>query len=172
MKVRKISSTNTVSTKSSEIQLPEVHGVSKNLDPNIQPEKLNMRPLKCNEISQEKPRIGQGRAGMRRRRPPTTNEIITQTSELSKKIPEVSKIEKKVITHPDFITPVQSINSPSMEVINRKPMIKDIPFYPYPTYRPPPKLIRIPTSEGPENIYILVQKLILISKKILHFKKE
>ena len=31
-------------------------------------------------------------------------------------------------------------------------MIKDIPFYPDPTYRPPPKLIRIPASEGPENI--------------------
>ena len=28
----------------------EVHGVSKNLDPNIQPEKQNTRPLKGNEI--------------------------------------------------------------------------------------------------------------------------
>ena len=33
-------------TKSSEIKLPEVYGVSKNLDPNIQPEKKNIRPLK------------------------------------------------------------------------------------------------------------------------------
>ena len=41
-----------------------------------------------------------------------------------------------------------------MEVINRKPKIKDIPFSPDPTYKPPPKLIRIPTSEGPENIDI------------------
>ena len=55
-------------TKSSGIKLPEVHGVSKNLDPNIQPEKQNIRPLKGNEISQEKPRIVQGRAGMRRRK--------------------------------------------------------------------------------------------------------
>ena len=30
-------------------------------------------------------------------------------------------------------------------------MIKDIHFYPDPTYRPPLKLIRIPTSESPEN---------------------
>ena len=33
-------------TKSSGIKLPEVHGVSKNLDPNIQPEKQAIRPLK------------------------------------------------------------------------------------------------------------------------------
>ena len=41
-----------------------------------------------------------------------------------------------------------------MEVINRKPMIKDILFYPDPTYRPPPKLIRILMLEGLENIDI------------------
>ena len=58
-----------------------------------------------------------------------------------KKIPEVSKIEKKVITHLEFTTPVQSVNNPSTETINRRPMIKDSPFYPDPTYRPPPKLI-------------------------------
>ena len=33
-------------------------------------------------------------------------------------------------------------------------MIKDIPFYSDPTYRPLHKLIRIPMSEGPENIDI------------------
>ena len=111
-----------------------------------QKKKQNIRPLKGNEILQEKPRIGQGRAGMRRRRPPSINQ--TNASELSKKISEVSKIENKVITHPYFTTPAQSVNSPSVEAINRKPMIKDIPFYPDPTYRPPPKLIRIPKSEG------------------------
>ena len=71
--------------------MPEVHGVSKSLDPNIQPEKQNVKPLKGNEISQGKPHIGQGRAGMRRRLPPI-NQTITQTSELSNKIPEAPKI--------------------------------------------------------------------------------
>ena len=33
-------------TKSSGIEIPEVHGMSKNLDPNIQPEKQTIRPLK------------------------------------------------------------------------------------------------------------------------------
>ena len=35
-------------TKSSKIKLPEVHGVSKNLDPNIQLEKQITRPIKGN----------------------------------------------------------------------------------------------------------------------------
>ena len=74
--------------------------------------------------------VGQGRAESRRRPPPINQ---TNASELSKKIPEVSKIENKVKTHPDFTTPVQSINSPSAETIKRKPRIKNIPFYPNPT---------------------------------------
>ena len=126
-------------TKSSGIKLLEVHGVSKNLDPNIQPDKQNIRPLKGNEILQEKSRIGHGRAGMRRRRLPPINQTIAQTAGASKKIPEASKIEKKIINHLDFTTLVQSINHPSIEVINRRPMMKDIPFYPDPTYRPPPQ---------------------------------
>ena len=80
-------------TKCSGIKLPEVHGVSKSLDSNIQLEKQNIKPLKGNKIPQERPQIGQGRAGMRKRRPSPINQTITQTSELSKKIPEASKIE-------------------------------------------------------------------------------
>ena len=106
-------------TSSSGIKLQEVHGASKNLNPNIQPEKQNIRPLKVNEMSQEKPRMGQERTEMRRRRPPPINQ--TNASELSKKIPEVLKIENKVITHPYFTTSVQSANSPSVEAINKKP---------------------------------------------------
>ena len=141
-------------TKSSGIKLPEVHGVSKNLDLNIQPEKQNIIPLKGNEISQEKPRIHQGRAGMRRRRPSFINQTIAQTAETSKKIPEASKIDRKVINHPDFTTPVQSINNSNAEIVHRRPMIKDIPFYHDPIYRPPSKPVRIPAQESSENIDI------------------
>ena len=121
------------------------------MHPNIQLEKQNIRPLKGNEISQEKPRIGQGSTGMRRRKSPI-NQTIIKTSETSKKIPEASKIEKKIINNPDFTMPVQLVNNPNVEAINRRPIIKDIPFYPGPTYRPPLKLIRIPSSESPENM--------------------
>ena len=50
--------------KSSGMNLPEVHGVSKGLDINIPPEKQVTKPL-VNKISQIKPRIGQERAGLR-----------------------------------------------------------------------------------------------------------
>ena len=52
-------------TRSSGVKLLEVHGLSKSLDPNIQPEKQNIRPLKSNKFLQETPCIGQG---MRKRK--------------------------------------------------------------------------------------------------------
>ena len=82
-------------TKSSGILLLEAHGMSRNMDTDIQPEKQAIRPLKGNKISQEKPKIGKGRAGMRRRRHPPINQTSAQTAETSKKIPEASNIEKK-----------------------------------------------------------------------------
>ena len=144
-------------TKSSGIKLEGVHGVSKNLDPNIKPETQNISPLKANEILQEKPRIGQGRAGMKRRRLSPINQSIAQSEEMSKKISEASKIEKKFINHPDFATSVKSINNSNAEVINRRPVIKDIPFFPDPIFRPSPKPVRIPTSERSENIDISLE---------------
>ena len=54
--------------KFSGISLPEVHGVGKGLDPNILPEKQVIRPIITSEVkgtSQLKPRLGQGRAGLR-----------------------------------------------------------------------------------------------------------
>ena len=46
--------------KSSGIKLPEVHGMRKNLDPNIKPEKQHANPIKCSVV---KPHIGQGMVG-------------------------------------------------------------------------------------------------------------
>ena len=70
--------------RSRGIKLPEVHGVGKNLDPNIKPEKQHANPIKG---SVEKPCIGQGRAGLRRKRPDPINQTIIPPQELSKKIP-------------------------------------------------------------------------------------
>ena len=58
-----------ISTRSSGIKLPEVHGTCKGLDPNIQLEKQIAKPL-FKETPQAKPRIGQGRAGSRWKKPP------------------------------------------------------------------------------------------------------
>ena len=158
-------------TKSSRVKLPEVHGMSKSLDPNIQPEK--QKPLKDNKILQDKPCTGQGRAGMRRRRPPPFNQTITQTSKLPKKIPEASKLEMGITNQAHFLAPAQSITNSNDEATHRSPMINDIPFYPDPTYTPPPKPVRTPMPEVPkvQKLQILIQKLILVLRKILHFKK-
>ena len=54
----------------------------------------------------------------------------------------------------DFTTPVQAITNSHAEVTHRRCMIKDIPFYPDLTYRPPPKLVRTPSpgiSESSES---------------------
>ena len=92
-----------------------------------------------------------------RRRKPHINQPSAQSAEHSQKIPEVPKIENKVVNVPNFAIPVQSISNPSMETINRRMMqkiSKDIPFYPDPTYRPHPKPVRIPMLEVPGNIDI------------------
>ena len=52
--------------KSSGIKLLEVHSVRKNLDPNLKPEKQHAIPK---QGSMERPCMGQGRAGSRRKRP-------------------------------------------------------------------------------------------------------
>ena len=101
-------------------------------------------------LAQEKPRIGQGRAGLRRRKP-LINQPIAQSAETSKETPEASKIEKKLINQPDFTIPMQSINNTIQKID------KDISFSPDPSYRPPPKPVKIPMSEGPENIDISLE---------------
>ena len=76
--------------KSSGIKLPKVHGMRKNLDSNIKPEKQHANPIKSSVV---KPRIGQGRAGLKRKISDLINQTINPPSELSQKIPGESKIE-------------------------------------------------------------------------------
>ena len=51
--------------KTSSTKLPEVHGIKKELDPNLRPEKQHAIPK---EGRSEKPQVGQGRAGLRRKK--------------------------------------------------------------------------------------------------------
>ena len=55
-------------TKASGVQLPEVHGSRKGLDPHKKPEN-QPQPIVRLDVDR-KPRIGQGRAGVRRKAPP------------------------------------------------------------------------------------------------------
>ena len=66
-------------TKTSGIKLLEVHGMGKNLDPNLKPEKQHAI---SKQGSMERPCIGQGRAGSRRKRPDPINQPINQQSNM------------------------------------------------------------------------------------------
>ena len=57
--------------KSSRVKLPEVHGMRRNLDPNIPPEKQHANPIKGHI---ERPCIGQGRPELTRKRPSPINQ--------------------------------------------------------------------------------------------------
>ena len=63
----------------------KVHGIKKELDPNLRPEKQHAMPK---QGILEKPQVGQGRAGLRRRRP----DHINQPSDVTQGIPGGSKI--------------------------------------------------------------------------------
>ena len=66
-----------------------------------------IKPL-IKEISQIKPRVGQGRAGSRWKKSPI-NQLIDQSAEHSQTIPKLPKIHTEVIYKPNFTTLVQSI---------------------------------------------------------------
>ena len=90
------------------IKLPEVHGMGKNLDPNIKPEKQHAYPIKG---SIEKLHIGQGRAGLKRKRPYAINQTINPPSELSQKIPEETKMETGKANQIHSKDPLHSVNN-------------------------------------------------------------
>ena len=68
-------------TKSSGIKLPQFHGVKKNLNPNLLPEKQKLGPplMKGTEI---KPKIRKGRAGIKHKIPQVTQPIDQLTDKL------------------------------------------------------------------------------------------
>ena len=79
---------------------------------------------------------------MRRKRQSPINQTIIPPSELSQKIPGVTKIETRVTNCANSTAPMHSINNANKGMTYTRPLITDVPFYPGPIYRPPPKPIR------------------------------
>ena len=52
--------------KSSRESLPEVHGVQKSIAPHVKPEEV-VQAIETRTVTGKKPRLGQGRAGLRRK---------------------------------------------------------------------------------------------------------
>ena len=105
-------------TKARGMELPEVHGSGKRLDPHKIPER-QIQPIAEVEID-KKPRIGQGRAGMRRKTPPTLD------------IKQGTSVTKPIVISEE----VESNKPKSMDEFPRKEVL---PPYLLPQMRPPPK---------------------------------
>ena len=105
-------------TKASGVQLPEVHGLRKRLDPHKIPEK-QPQPIMGLDVDR-KPRIGQGRAGVRRKALPLF--APRQGTSASKPIVISDEIGPK--------TPKSIMEIPRSEIL---------PLYLVPQTRPPPK---------------------------------
>ena len=118
--------------KSSGIKLLEVHGMRKNLDPNLKPEIQHTLPR---QGSMERPCVGQGRAGSKRKKSDPINHAINQASNLLQKIPGRTEIETRKTNH------VHSTHNMNDKMANTNPLIPDGAFYPGPVYRPPSKPI-------------------------------
>ena len=94
--------------KSTGIKLPEIHGVRKNLDPNLRPEKQHTLPK---QGSLERPCVGQGRARSKRKRADPINHANNQASNLSQEIHGRTKIETRKTNHMHSTDPMHSINN-------------------------------------------------------------
>ena len=79
---------------------------------------------------------------MRRKGSAPINQTIIPPSELSQKIPVETKIETTKTNCVNSMDPIHSINNADEGITHTRPLIPDVPFYPGPTYRPPPKPIR------------------------------
>ena len=90
----------------------------------------------------ERPHIGQGRAGIRRKRPDPINQMINQPSNLSQKIPGRTEIETGKTNQVHMTDLMHSINNAIDKMTNNNPLTPDVPFHPGPVYRPSPKPIK------------------------------
>ena len=102
--------------KASGVQLPEVHGSRKGLDPHKIPEKQSQPTVR--PTIEKKPRLGQGRAGMRRKvklAPPSQKNGVSTGPGSSESKPIISNDEAVSAVDPMLPRPLSEI--PRSEVL-------------------------------------------------------
>ena len=114
--------------KTSGTKLLEVHRVKKELDPNLRPEKQHTMPKKG---VTEKPHIGQGRAGVRRKPKP---DCINQPADVTRRISERSKIVTEKTNSPQH-----TYGMHDRGINNDKSFPPDVLLHPDPLHKPLPK---------------------------------
>ena len=90
----------------------------------------------------ERPHIGQGRAGSKRKKPDLINQAINQASYLSQEIPGRTKMETRKTNSMHTKDPTHSINNTNDRTVNNNPFMPDAPFHPDPLLGPPIKPIK------------------------------
>ena len=100
--------------------------MGKNLDPYLRPEKQHTLPK---QGSLERPHVGQGRAGSKRKRPDPIHQAINQPSNLSQEIPGRTKIETRKTNCVHSTDPAHSINNVDDRIVNSNPLMPDAPFH-------------------------------------------
>ena len=144
--------------RSSGIRLPEIHGANKGLDPHVQPGKQKSFPIQTVNKGMPthpipKPRIGQGRAGLRRKvkapQPITSPHLLPaqpiteHDSRTVVPLPEPtnqlqSHVQSQILPRPlSQHHPIDPTHIPQQ--IGPKIQHRPTPSYPNPYARPPPK---------------------------------
>ena len=114
--------------KMSGTKLSEVHGVQKKLDPNLRTEKQHAI---SKQGKSERPQMGQGRAGSRKRKTDPINQAINQPLDVTQRIPRGTKI----VTGKTNST--QGTNSACDRLINNNNhFLPDVPLHPDPLLTP------------------------------------
>ena len=111
----------------------------KNLDPNLRREKQHTLSRQGNL---ERPHIGQGRAGSKRKKPNPISQAINQPPNLSQEIPGRTKIETGKTNSAHTKDPTHAINNANDRMVNNNPFMPDAPFHPDPLLRPPLKPVK------------------------------
>ena len=126
-------------TKLSRIALPEVLGGKKMLDANILPEEQKPQ-LQNKQVIENRSRLGQGRAGIRHRKPQLVDGKIASTSK-SREISKIPMVQNVTKDSTDFPIPEQLIMDKTEAIIRGTIQDKnrDLPFNPDLIYRPPPR---------------------------------
>ena len=147
-------------SKSNGINLPAVHRVNTGVDTSAKPEKQILKPIKLatesNPQVQSKSRLGQGRAGLRRKvKIPVQIKTQIQTSGVDQVKEQASPGQKEVIQPSQIrLTTGRSIeHMPETcimpdHTIRPKINTEQVPLYPDPMIKPPPRLPDIKTYDN------------------------
>ena len=135
-------------SKSIAIKLPEVHGEDKGIIPNVQPEKQTLKLIivspEVKTPTWKKPRLGQGRAGLRSKEKVVTPSLPNKPAQV---VPPSEKQKSEITAQPQAsIGPtLHTEHIPVTLTVSKQPLkpnlfTREVPQYPDPQMRPPPGL--------------------------------